>query len=296
MTAIQGFTDRAEWLAARRQGIGASESATILGLNPWQTQAELYLRKLGELPEQEETWPMRLGSYMEGLLQSEYEARHGCQLQTQVWAKHPEHPWLFATLDGLAPDGTVVEFKTANWRSSREWGEPDTDDIPTHYLVQVQHQLEVTRLEKAHVFASIDRGEPVRFTVHRNPDIGEKIVAIAGVFWQHVCNRVPPRELLQPGDHKVMHLLYPEAAGAVSLGVEAEMMVNRRAELRGERMALDEEDSRLRTALLAELGPFESGSLPDGRIVTRKIVHVGPSTVERKAYSFTDLRVKKARS
>lgn len=39
--------DRAEWLEYRKDGIGSSEVATILGLNPWETPYQLWRRKKG---------------------------------------------------------------------------------------------------------------------------------------------------------------------------------------------------------------------------------------------------------
>lgn len=292
-TAIRGFADRAEWLATRRQGIGASESATILGLNPYQSPAELYLRKLGEMPESEESWPMRFGTHLEDLLAREYEARHGVTLETQVFVKHPDHPWMFATLDGLTADGVVVEIKTANWRA-RDWGEPDTDEVPRHYLIQAQHQLEVSGRDVAHVWVSISGAEPVRYVILRNRPLGRAIVEACREFWQHVCDRKPPRNLLRPDDHKLMHLIYPEACGEIGLGPEVGMMVDRRSEIAGQIKALQGEDARLKTQILAEIGPFEGALLPDGRAIRRKTITVPAQTIERREYTYTDLRVRKA--
>ena len=39
--------DRAEWLEYRKDGIGSSEVATILGLNPGETPYQLWRRKKG---------------------------------------------------------------------------------------------------------------------------------------------------------------------------------------------------------------------------------------------------------
>jgi putative phage-type endonuclease len=293
LTAVHGFADRAEWLAARRQGIGASESAAILGLNPYQSPAELYLRKLGEMPEQPESWPMKVGTFMEGLLAREYESRYGVNLDQQVFVRHAEHPWMFATLDGVTPDGEVVEFKTAGWRQASEWGEPETDEVPWNYLVQVQHQLEVTRLDRAYVFASIDRADPVRFRVERWPELGEFIADTCQLFWQHVCDRVPPYKFaLRPTDARLWHLLHPETEGAVKLGRDEQDIVERRAEIALQMKQLEAERDALKLDLLAALGPFGSGSLPDGRVLTRKRVDVAEQVVRRKAYTFTDLRVK----
>ena len=44
-TAAQGSD---EWLDARRNGIGGSDVAAVLGANPWRTPLEVWLSKTGQ--------------------------------------------------------------------------------------------------------------------------------------------------------------------------------------------------------------------------------------------------------
>lgn len=37
--------DRAEWLEARRDGLGASDAAAVLGISPWKTNVQLWEEK-----------------------------------------------------------------------------------------------------------------------------------------------------------------------------------------------------------------------------------------------------------
>ena len=39
--------DRQEWLNVRKQGIGSSDAAAAVGLNPYQSQLELWMIKTG---------------------------------------------------------------------------------------------------------------------------------------------------------------------------------------------------------------------------------------------------------
>lgn len=57
--------DRNEWLELRKAGIGSSEVATIVGLNPWETPYQLWRRKLGLDPAKDETFAMKAGHYLE---------------------------------------------------------------------------------------------------------------------------------------------------------------------------------------------------------------------------------------
>ena len=40
--------DRDDWLEVRRTGIGSSDAATAVGLNPYQSQLELWTQKTGK--------------------------------------------------------------------------------------------------------------------------------------------------------------------------------------------------------------------------------------------------------
>ena len=56
--------DRNEWLEHRKSGIGSSEVATILGLNPWETPYQLWRRKVGLDEPKTETFAMSsLGTF-----------------------------------------------------------------------------------------------------------------------------------------------------------------------------------------------------------------------------------------
>lgn len=39
--------DRAGWLEARKDGLGASDAAALLGLSPWKTNVQLWEEKCG---------------------------------------------------------------------------------------------------------------------------------------------------------------------------------------------------------------------------------------------------------
>ena len=71
---------RDDWLEVRRTGIGSSDAATAVGLNPYQSQLELWMQKTGKanlLPAvdpNDDTSPMFWGTLLESLTQPVYEA------------------------------------------------------------------------------------------------------------------------------------------------------------------------------------------------------------------------------
>jgi len=51
MSAAEVAADRDRWLAVRREGITATDAATIMGASPWDSPFALWHRKKGNLPE-----------------------------------------------------------------------------------------------------------------------------------------------------------------------------------------------------------------------------------------------------
>jgi putative phage-type endonuclease len=58
---------REEWLSLRKNTIGASEVAALLGVHPWLTAYELWARKSGLIPEIKETPAVRRGRHLEAV-------------------------------------------------------------------------------------------------------------------------------------------------------------------------------------------------------------------------------------
>ena len=52
---------RAAWLAGRKSGLGGSDAAAVLGLSKWRTAVDVYMDKLSDGHEQEQSDPMYWG-------------------------------------------------------------------------------------------------------------------------------------------------------------------------------------------------------------------------------------------
>lgn len=144
---------REEWLEERKHGIGGSDAATILGLNPYKTTIQLWEEKTGrrEAEDISEKPYVKYGTNAEDLLRQlfaldfpQYEVRR----EENTIIKHPEYPFLFASLDGKLIDKEtgemgILEIKTTNILQSMQ-KEKWRDKIPDNYYCQVLHYLNVT--------------------------------------------------------------------------------------------------------------------------------------------------------
>ena len=143
---------REEWLRLRESGIGSSEIATIVGLNPWETPYQLWRRKVGIDPPKEENFAMKAGHYLEDAVSRFWADETG-----QVVIKSSAGDWVIRDNKKpflqVSPDRTywladkphnrdnkgILECKTTQMSI-------DADDIPKHWFCQLQYQLGVAGL------------------------------------------------------------------------------------------------------------------------------------------------------
>lgn len=146
--------DRAEWLEHRNLGIGSSEVASILGLNPYETPYQLWRRKKGLDPKKEETFAMKAGHYLEDAVTMFWADETGREV-----IKSSAGDWLYVNKEKeflrVSPDRTfwipgmpknnqnkgILECKTTQMTV-------DPDDLPKHWFCQVQYQLGVSEFEQ----------------------------------------------------------------------------------------------------------------------------------------------------
>jgi putative phage-type endonuclease len=138
-----------EWHSHRAQFRNASESAAVMGLNPWQTLYQLWLVRTGRL-EVPVTAPMQHGTQMEPKARAAYEEQTGAVMQPLVLTEGDYS----ASLDGITLDGDlIVEIKCPyKGQASALWQAVSVGEVPEHYRIQVQHQMMVSGAAQAHLW------------------------------------------------------------------------------------------------------------------------------------------------
>ena len=177
----------------RRTGIGGSDAAAALGLSPWRSAYDLWEEKIGQAPPVEQTEPMLWGKLLEDTIRREYARRTGYEVHyRQDMIRHPVRSWQFAHLDGeVGTDGRrILEVKSA--RMGIGWGEPETDEIPQPYLIQVHHSLIVTAAEVCDVAVLIGGQDFRIYHVERDAEIEQQLIEGEQAFWESVTQGVPP--------------------------------------------------------------------------------------------------------
>lgn len=171
-----------EWLTYRKNKIGASDIAAIMGISPWATKLELWNEKQG-IHEVKENYAMRRGKELESYARKLLEVDMEREFQPLTF-QSDKHPWACASLDGY--DGqTFVEIKCPiNYQGY--------DEIPPHYYAQIQWQFMVMEFCDEALFVVFD-GENNHLTrVYRDEDYILKCVTEAEKFYQSLLDFTAP--------------------------------------------------------------------------------------------------------
>ncbi|MBQ0054283.1 MAG: YqaJ viral recombinase family protein [Bacteroidales bacterium] len=158
-----------EWLEAREGGIGSSDVATLLGVNPWQTPYQLWLVKTGRvLNVEKESFLMKAGHYLEDAISHFCADETGLEIikssAEEFIVVDKDKPYLRVSPDRYAwmpelphtkNNKVIIECKsTQNYI--------DEDDIPKYWFSQVQYQMGVCGIDKA-VVAWLTQGRQFNY-------------------------------------------------------------------------------------------------------------------------------------
>ncbi len=182
---------------ARRQGIGGSDAAALLGLSKWQTPLSVYLEKIGEGDDEDLSANdcIHFGNILEPIVADEYARRTGKEVFIEPDALiHPQYDWMRANIDRrIKGEDAVLECKTAGTFVKDQWGEEASDNIPDAYLMQCAHYAAVCDVSRVDIAVLIGGQEFRIYTYQRNKALEEKLIERERHFWhEHVLKRVPP--------------------------------------------------------------------------------------------------------
>lgn len=183
---------REEWLEFRREGIGGSDAAVVLGLNPFRSLLELYSDKLGLLPDKEDTELMRTGRDLEQYVASRFCEATGKRVKKNNFMyRSSEYPCMIADVDReIVGENAGLECKTTNAYNKTDF---ENGEVPLTYYVQCMHYMAVMGYDRMYLAVLILGRGFYWFTVERSETEIAALEKAENDFWeQHVQKEVPP--------------------------------------------------------------------------------------------------------
>jgi len=265
---------KSDWLELRRKGIGGSDAAAILGLNPWKSPMDVWLEKTGEYDDDHsdrETEKMYWGNVLEDVVAKEFTARTGLKVRRRnAILSHKDRPFMIATIDRLVVGRQAgLECKTAGQYAAEDW----EMGLPDYYMPQVQHYMAVTGYPAWYVAVLIGGQEFKYFKVARDESYTRQLVEAETEFWHMVEAGTPPTIDGTRASTEMVKKRYPEAdkGKEIELPFEAFGLVQQYEKACEEekkvQLIKDEAANRLKDML----GEAERGSIYDRQVIWQNV-------------------------
>lgn len=166
----------AEWVAERREYVGASDLPIILGESPYRSEYELALQKRGltepEPQNEAQAWGHRV-QWLALDLYPDLTGRKVRHIHSTLRAKG--YPHVRASLDGRV----IGEKRGVEVKLTRAW-----DELPRHVVIQCQGQMGVCGLDAVDVMrVGMGYRAPAIFTIERDDALIGDLLPMAEAWY-----------------------------------------------------------------------------------------------------------------
>jgi putative phage-type endonuclease len=272
---------REDWLAVRKGGIGSSDAAAAVGLNPYKSQLELWLEKTGRdasLPKidpQDEESPAYWGNVLEPIVAWHYSKRSSNRVRRiNAVLQHPDPklPWMLANIDREvigSDDVQILECKTAGINGARLWKE----GVPEYVQLQVMHQLAVTGKQAADVAVLLGGQHLEIHRIERDESMIARLIDLERLFWDYVVSDTPPPADGTASAEAALRCLYPEDNGQTLDFSQHPELATIYLELKAVRQSIAQQETReaqLKQVLQQALGTATRAEFVEGYISWKK--------------------------
>lgn len=298
---------RTAWLEGRRTGIGGSDVAAVLGLNPWKTPLDVWNDKLGLSEDKGMSEPAYWGTVLEDTVAKEFQLRTGKRVQNVSHQfADPETPWAIANIDraiinpdiakrvrplemtekeiakyGYRPITTDIAFeaKTAHAFTADLWG-PSQEleikqnnlrtehEIPLYYETQIQWYCGILRLRGMYLAVLIGGSDFRMYWVDARPDVFQVIKEKCSAFWNnYVLTKTPP----EPINIEDVLKLYGRSNGK-AIEAQGDLAINygEYARLNGEIKELKKQQDAVKAKIAIDMKDNEILTLDGKKVLTYK--------------------------
>lgn len=281
------------WLQARKQGIGGSDIACLVGQNPFKTAFELWHEKTSTQDERafDEASIERMywGVELENLVAQRYSKDTGTKVQRiNKMMKHPTCPIAIANIDRavVTPGSRVrwcdkeqrllgadklLEVKTAHAlaSNSEDWGEAGTDEVPINYWYQCLWYMGITGVHQCDL-AVLFGGQRFRiYTIEYDEEVFKALLQRASEWWnKYIITGIAP----DPHDEAEAKLKWKKSETGKELiaGVDIADLIYKLKDVNSKIALLDDEKKALRDKLVPLLEDAEIITHQGEKIATYK--------------------------
>ena len=296
-----------KWLKARKEGIGGSDAASVLGLNPYKSSMRVYMdkistnhvgNKLKDIYEDESirdiykhesikdkleidkevNYKMELGNKLKNFIANEFVLKTGKKVRSiNGILKNDKYPFALANIDrAVIGEKAFLECKITNSYSKKLWQK----EVPIYYKIQCYHYMAITGATHCYIAALIGNEELVIHKIDRNEELINEIMNLEKMFWDK-C--ILGEELPSPDGSedysKVLQVLYKDSIDEELILFEKGDLLKRYDDVREFVKNLDMERKAIEQYLQMQMKDYEVAYLGDRKITWKKQVR---NTIDTK--------------
>ena len=275
-----------QWLEARKCGIGGSDAASVLGLNPYKSSVSVYIEKVDYIhgvsmsekningckkdsSNEEVNYRMELGNKLEDFVANEFSLKTGLKVRNvNGILKNDKYPFAIANIDrAVVGEKAFLECKVTNSYSKKVWQR----GVPIHYQIQVNHYMAVTGATHCYVAALIGNEELIIHRIDRDEEIIDEIMKLEAMFWDK-C--ILGGEIPAPDgslDYSiVLQGLYKDSKDEELILFEQEKLLDRYDEITAIYKEIEVERKKIEQYIQVQMKEYEVGFIGDRRITWKK--------------------------
>ena len=245
----------------RQQGIGGSDVATILGLNPYKSAFSLWLEKTGQVESAKlENEFIEWGNILEPVIRSKFASVTGFEVKENPYVlQHDTYEFMVANIDGEVFDPEkgewgLLEIKTAGDRMKNDW----IDGPPNHYHLQIQHYLATMEYNYAYVACLIGGNHFVYFRIERDDYVIDQIITAEKEFMRLVEEKIPPEITGHSSDSAYLSEQYPtDNKETAELSLDLEASAHRYLKIQEKIKSLQEEADYIKNNIKLEAKDYK---------------------------------------
>lgn len=214
---------REEWLNYRRNGIGGSEAAIVVGLNRFGSPLQLWASKMGIGTEPEETEVMRQGTDFEEYVARRWMEATGKKVRRRNYIfRNTDYPHSIADIDReIIGENAGLECKTTSVYNKSDF---ESGEIPPTYYVQCQHYMAVMGYDRMYLAVLVLSKAFYHFCIERDNEEIAALMKKEGDWWEEfISGDSVPEPDGSDGDDALIRDRFPDSdGGEVFLGMRTQ--------------------------------------------------------------------------
>lgn len=183
--------NREEWRELRSHYIGGSDAAAVVGLNSFSSPYSLWAEKTGKVPGFAGNLATEVGAYLEEFVAQKFAQETGKKVRKcNQSLLNSLYPFAIANIDReIVGEDAGLEIKTTDSLNLKKF---KNGEYPANYYVQCVHYMAITGKKRWYLAVLIGNREFKWFTIERDEDEINALMAAEADFWELVKTDTPP--------------------------------------------------------------------------------------------------------